>query len=152
MVVTAMLAACAEPPPPRSVDEFIHDPIMLEAALVRCSQNRAEMRYEAECVNAREASEQIAAREEATRTARMAAAASKAERSRLARGGMTGAWLLSVPSRLTGTELSAEEFRDSLRLRFGLVPLSLCDRCDCCGAQLTVEHALLCKTGGLALL
>ena len=67
MVVTAMLVACAEPPPPRSVDEFIHNPIVLEAVLVRCAQNRAEMRYEAECVNAREASEQIAAREEATR-------------------------------------------------------------------------------------
>ena len=67
MVVTAMLVACAEPPPPRSIDEFIHNPITLEAALVRCAQNRAEMRYEAECVNAREASEQLAAREEATR-------------------------------------------------------------------------------------
>ena len=76
----------------------------------------------------------------------------KAERSRLARGGLTGAWLLSVPSPLNGTELSAEEFRDSLRLRFGLVPLGLCDRCDGCGARLTLEHALSCKTGGLALL
>ena len=63
----ALLAACTEPPPPRSVDEFLQNPIMLEAALVRCAQNRSEMRYEAECVNAREANKQIAAREEAKR-------------------------------------------------------------------------------------
>jgi hypothetical protein len=64
---TVLLAACAEPPPPRSVDEFLQNPIMLEAALVRCAQNRSEMRYEAECVNAREANKLIAAGEEAKR-------------------------------------------------------------------------------------
>ena len=63
----ALLAACVDPPPPRSIDEFLHNPIMLEAALVRCAQNRSEMRYEAECVNAREANKQLAAREEAER-------------------------------------------------------------------------------------
>lgn len=64
-----LLAACAEPPPPRSVAEFLENPIVLEAALVRCAQNRRESRYEAECVNAREANKLIAAREEATRRA-----------------------------------------------------------------------------------
>jgi membrane-bound lytic murein transglycosylase len=64
-----LLAACAEPPPPRSVNEFLENPIVLEAALVRCSQNRSETRYEAECVNAREANKVVAAREEAARRA-----------------------------------------------------------------------------------
>jgi len=64
-----LLAACAEPPPPRSVTEFVENPIVLEAALVRCAQNRRESRYEAECVNAREANKLVAAREEATRRA-----------------------------------------------------------------------------------
>lgn len=63
----ALLGACAEPPPPRSVDDFLQNPIMLEAALVRCAQNRSEMRYEAECINAREANKRVAAREEAQR-------------------------------------------------------------------------------------
>lgn len=67
IVAAGVLAACSEPPPPRSVDEFLQNPILLEAALVRCAQNRSEMRYETECVNAREANEQIAAREEAER-------------------------------------------------------------------------------------
>jgi len=57
----ALLAACAEPPQPRSVQEFLDNPLVLEAALVRCSQNRSETRYDAECVNAREANKIVAA-------------------------------------------------------------------------------------------
>lgn len=64
-----LLTACAEPPAPRSVAEFLENPIVLEAALVRCAQNRRESRYEAECVNAREANKLVAAREEETRRA-----------------------------------------------------------------------------------
>jgi len=64
-----LLGACTEPPPPRSVAEFLENPIVLEAALVRCAQNRSENRYVAECVNAREANKLVAAREEATRSA-----------------------------------------------------------------------------------
>lgn len=63
----ALLAACAEPPPPRSAAEFLENPIVLEAVLVRCAQNRSETRYDAECINAREANKLVAAREEAAR-------------------------------------------------------------------------------------
>jgi hypothetical protein len=69
----ALLAACAEPPPPRSVNEFLENPIVLEAVLVRCSQNRSETRYDAECVNAREANKLVAAEEEAARRAKFEA-------------------------------------------------------------------------------
>jgi len=65
----ALVAGCAEPPPPRSVQEFLDNPLVLEAALVRCSRNRSETRYIAECVNAREANKIVAAREEAARRA-----------------------------------------------------------------------------------
>ncbi|MCK5325085.1 MAG: EexN family lipoprotein [Woeseiaceae bacterium] len=64
-----LLGGCSEPPPPRSVAEFVENPIVLEAALVRCAQNRPENRYVAECVNAREANKLIAAREDETRRA-----------------------------------------------------------------------------------
>jgi hypothetical protein len=37
----------------------------------------------------------------------------------------TGAWLTAMPNTLNGTELSEEEIRDNLRLRFSLQPLSL---------------------------
>ena len=62
-----MLAACAEEPPPVTVSEFMENPRLLEATMVRCSENRAELKYEAECVNARDAVNRIAAREEKAR-------------------------------------------------------------------------------------
>lgn len=65
----ACLMACENEPPPRSVAEFMENPILLEAAVVRCGQNRAESRYDVECMNAREAVKIIEAREEASRRA-----------------------------------------------------------------------------------
>ena len=44
----ALVAGCAKPPPPRSVQEFVDNPLVLEAALVRCSRNRSETRYDSE--------------------------------------------------------------------------------------------------------
>ncbi len=69
----AILAACSEEIPPRSVSEFIDNPILLEAALVRCTQNRAESRYVAECVNAREAVMLTEAKEDSARRAELEA-------------------------------------------------------------------------------
>lgn len=60
-----MLAGCAEEPPPRSVSEFVENPILLEAAMVRCAQDRSKTRYEPECVNARQAASRIQAKKEA---------------------------------------------------------------------------------------
>ncbi len=64
---TLLLAACAEEPPPPSVQQMVEDSILLEAAMVRCSRDRLETRYEGECVNAREAIKIIEAREDAER-------------------------------------------------------------------------------------
>ena len=44
------------------------------------------------------------------------------ERNRLHRATRNGAWLSDVPHCLSGTELSQEEFRDNLCLRYGLMP------------------------------
>lgn len=68
-----LLAACAEEKPPRSVSEFIDHPILLEAALVRCTRNRAESRYDAECVNAREAVMLTEAQKDSARRAELEA-------------------------------------------------------------------------------
>ena len=67
---------------------------------------------------------------------------------RLARSRVTGAWLTTMPSALNGTDLTSEEFRDSLLLRFGLTPTGLTSRCAC-GEPFSVDHALSCKRGGL---
>jgi len=63
----ALVTGCAEEPRPRSVTEFLENPIVLEAAVVRCAQNRTESRYDAECVNARQAVSIIEAKEERAR-------------------------------------------------------------------------------------
>lgn len=70
----AVLAGCSEKEPPvRTVTEFVENPILLEAAMVRCSRDRRESRYDPECVNAREAVNRIEAREEETRRAELEA-------------------------------------------------------------------------------
>lgn len=61
------LSGCAEEPVPRSTQEFLDNPMLLEAALVRCTHNRQETRYDTECVNAREAVKIVEAKEEAER-------------------------------------------------------------------------------------
>jgi len=61
----SLLAACSQERLPRSTMEFLDNPIMLEAAMVRCAQDRAATRYDAECVNAREAVRIIETKEEA---------------------------------------------------------------------------------------
>jgi hypothetical protein len=64
----AILLGCAEQAPPaHTVTEFVENPILLEAALVRCSQDRRESRYDPECINAREAVNRIEAKEEEIR-------------------------------------------------------------------------------------
>jgi hypothetical protein len=63
------LAACGEEPPPTSVSQFMEDPILLEATMVRCVESRADARYDPECLNAREAVDRIAAREKEARRA-----------------------------------------------------------------------------------
>jgi len=68
-----MLAACAEEPRPRSVTEFVENPILLEAAMIRCAQDRSKTRYDSECVNARQAVARIQAKEEAARAAALEA-------------------------------------------------------------------------------
>jgi hypothetical protein len=64
----ALLSACGKDPlPPRSVEEFVDNPILLEATMVRCAQDRSKTKYEAECVNVREAANRLAAAEEKAR-------------------------------------------------------------------------------------
>ncbi len=49
------LAACAEEQPPVSVAEFMENPRLLEAAMVRCGRHRSETKYDPECLHARDA-------------------------------------------------------------------------------------------------
>ena len=71
VIGTVLIAGCNKPPPPRSSTEFIDNPMLLEAAMVRCAQDRAQSRYDAECVNARAAAERIQVKEEAKHQAEL---------------------------------------------------------------------------------
>ncbi len=68
-----LLAGCEGEHRSRSTTEFLENPIMLEAAMVRCSQDRSATRYDAECVNARQAVSTIEAEKEAERHAELEA-------------------------------------------------------------------------------
>ena len=74
---------------------------------------------------------------------------SRKDHKRLARIPKSGAWLTILPSRWHGTLLSYDEWRDNIRLRYGMELLRLWSSCDGCGADFTVEHALSCKVGEL---
>ena len=61
IALVCLLGGCAkEPPPPISVSDFVNDPILLEATMVRCAQDRSKTKYDVECVNARDAANRLA--------------------------------------------------------------------------------------------
>jgi hypothetical protein len=60
-----------------------------------------------------------------------------------------GAWLSNFPNWLNGTGLLADKWRDNVLLWNNHSPLDMPAACNGCGAKMTVEHALSCKTGGL---
>ncbi len=88
---SAVLAVgCAEPPPPPSVGDYVANKILLDAALAKCGQDRARLKYTQECVNAREASNRIAKLEEEQRS-EVLEAQSERKRAALRRAQMAAA-------------------------------------------------------------
>jgi hypothetical protein len=70
-----LVAACAAPePPPRTVQEFVDDPTLLQGVVARCSPHRARDGSDVECANAFAAVERLAQLEEDRRAADRAAA------------------------------------------------------------------------------
>jgi hypothetical protein len=67
-------------------------------------------------------------------------------------GKETGIWLTLAPSTVNGTELSTQEFRDHLFLRYDKRPPDLPSHCDGCLVKFDICHALQCKTGGLVIM
>jgi len=68
VLAASLISACSkEPLPPTSVAEFKADPILLEATMVRCAHNRSKTKYDAECMNAREAGNLLAANDREAR-------------------------------------------------------------------------------------
>jgi hypothetical protein len=61
----------------------------------------------------------------------------------------TGAWLTVMPSAIAGTELPANEYRDSLHMCYVRDPVGLKLQCDGCGVKFNTRHAFSCRKGGL---
>ena len=74
------------------------------------------------------------------------------ERNHLHRETWNGVWLSAVHHRLNGNELSQEESRDNLCLRYGLMLQVIPATCDGCGKKLSIKHALSCPNDGFVLL
>jgi len=113
--------------------------------------NRTELgvrTYVLNCAGMRKLQHKLKEEATAAKHKRMSSAAKPADARRMARAKETGAWLTATPNTLNGTELSADEFRDNLRIRLGLIPASLPQQCVGCSNQFTVEHAMSCKKGG----
>ena len=63
----------------------------------------------------------------------------------------TGAWLIVCSTIVSGTVLSATEFRDFLCDRYSASPVNLQIHCDGCGTAFGVTHELICSIGGLVI-
>ena len=73
------------------------------------------------------------------------------ERNHIHRATRNGAWLSSVPHRINGMELSQEEFRDNLCLRYSLIHQDIPATCDGCAKRFSIKHTLSLPKVGLVM-
>jgi hypothetical protein len=66
-------------------------------------------------------------------------------------GSEIGAWRTVLPSTIAGTELSSDEFCDSIHIQYGRTPAGLQPTCDGYGASFNTGHAFSCAKGGLVI-
>lgn len=119
LILSAVLfAACSKEVPPRTVTEFLDDQLLLEAVLLRCTQNRAESRYDPECVNAREAVKRLEAKQEADRRAELEA---QSERKREA---LRRTQQAAAEARRRAAEMEKRREELEYQAQFGLPPPS----------------------------
>ncbi len=121
LLLVAATAGCNKEPPPRSVEEFVENPILLEAAVVRCAANRSETRYDAECVNARQAAKRLDSAKAEARRAELEAQ-SERKRQQLRRTQQAAA----EARRLAAEEQQRREEAEYLQ-QFGVLPESADD-------------------------
>ena len=58
-------------------------------------------------------------------------------------------WLTVLPTSQDHFDLTAQEFRDALALRYWKPLLNVPSGCDGCDAPFSLDHALVCRKGGL---
>ena len=65
--------------------------------------------------------------------------------------GKISSWLTVMPLAKNHFDLSAQEFRDALSIRYKKPLLNTAEMCDGCGAVFSLSHALSCRKGGLVI-
>ncbi len=113
---TLFFSGCSQEQPARTVQEYLDNPQFLEAAVVRCSQNRSETRYDAECVNARQAVSLIEAREERARRDHLE------EQSELKRDGLRRTQRAATEARRRSAEQEQLRKEAEYLAQFGALP------------------------------
>ena len=58
-------------------------------------------------------------------------------------------WLTVLPISQNHYDLTAQEFRDALALRYRKPLQNVPSSCDGCGASFSLDHTLVCRKGGL---
>jgi hypothetical protein len=125
-----------------------------EASILLCSQSVDVFRSTDHLKVIRDVKAELKLRNAAKNESSLNGLASKMSydnRRTILRGKETGQWLLVLPSTVNSTELSAQEFRDALLLRYTRCPPDLPIQCDGCQQKFSVRHALECKRGGLVI-
>ena len=73
------------------------------------------------------------------------------DRQRPHRAMRNGAWLSTIPHCLSIMDISQEELRYNIRLRYGLMPQDIPTTCNGCGKKFLIEHYLSSPKGDLVL-
>ena len=60
-------------------------------------------------------------------------------------------WLTVLPIAKHHFDLTAQEFRDALAIRYKKPLLGIPSKCDGCGSSFDLSHALSCRIGGLVM-
>ena len=63
----------------------------------------------------------------------------------------TGAWISIQPTLVNGMSLLNDEWKDTMKRKYGLELIDLPKCYDSYGAKFTIKYALACKKGGLVL-
>jgi hypothetical protein len=147
-------AGMALPDPVNSAKPNYQSSVLMTGHLTAALRGAVEFRSEDHIKTCQVARFELKGRKEMRNDKTLEALVSKLpafERRTILRGRLTGQYLTVTPSVVHSTQLSPQEFRDSILIRYCRSPPDLPSHCDGCSQSFSVPHALACKKGGLVI-